>query len=842
MGIWVEYEELYNLYGGPLAENSPPTAGVGVILVLIIIGGVLYKFRKSLRLKAAELVFIYTALLVAAPLMTQGLWHRLFGLISGITHEQDFKSYESLPPMLWPHGDNLVPNGRFEKGLDGFVKIGSGPATWQRIEWKGKNWNTPVLANAEGQGSTSLAFTMPRKGADGKDQLVPGENFVFSCLVKADGFQSASSYFVKVQADGGTTRTILISAAATTPTFSIPSGFQRIGVCPFAIPTDLKKDLKFYVGLNGPGTLAVQDIELYNSQAVEGAYMGRFVVREKDWNKLGDHERNFTIMKPDNMMSLGGLKYILTGFIPLDQWKTPAIAWTILIAAIFLGFMGFNIIMRRQWVESERFTFPMNILPRHLFADEEGGAAKALQGIFYNPIMWVGFGVCFVLCMLKGIHYYYPAVPAPVWEEVHTADLVTSPALKAYLGSVWISVIFTLLSVALLVETDILFSVWSTFLLWQLFPLFGKVFTFNKYPGYPWDMGQSGGAFLAFALLAVIVARRHLIDVGKQVLGIGRRKIDDSQELASYRWATVMIIASVAILGCWAVWTKMGLSAGLLYFGLILVCGFTASKVRAECGAPYGYWMPYSGMLFVSALGGYSVFGSTGMVVATMVAGFVFTACFLFIAPVQVEMMELGRAFKVRPRDIGHGLWIGLLGGLFIGGFVLLCWAYGLGADNLSTSWPYNQNWYFSTYREGDLSMDRTVANTGYVAPSLSHLTFNPVGDAANNTSAKGIAIGFTITGLLALLRSLFMWFPIHPIGFVLAPTAFGRYVWFICFLAWAGRSITLKVGGAHTVRRGLVPFCVGMFLACVCSVVVFDIIAMYLRAHGVTSVYSRWP
>jgi hypothetical protein len=90
MGIWIEYEELYNTYGGPLAENVPPNSVVGVICALLIVSGLLYKVRRSLRLVSAELVVIYSALLLAAPLMTQGLWHRLFGLVAAIPHHQDF--------------------------------------------------------------------------------------------------------------------------------------------------------------------------------------------------------------------------------------------------------------------------------------------------------------------------------------------------------------------------------------------------------------------------------------------------------------------------------------------------------------------------------------------------------------------------------------------------------------------------------------------------------------------------------------------------------------------------------------------------------------------------------
>ena len=145
MGMWIEYEELYNTYGGPLAENSPANSAVGVICAVMVIGGALFKLRKSLRLVTAELVVIYSALILAAPLMTQGLWHRFFGLCSGIPHFQDFKSYESLPPMLWPHGNNLAANGRFEKGMDGYVHAGGGDLNWTELEWRGKKWKSPVL-------------------------------------------------------------------------------------------------------------------------------------------------------------------------------------------------------------------------------------------------------------------------------------------------------------------------------------------------------------------------------------------------------------------------------------------------------------------------------------------------------------------------------------------------------------------------------------------------------------------------------------------------------------------------------------------------------------------------
>jgi peptidyl-prolyl cis-trans isomerase D len=47
-------------------------------------------------------------------------------------------------------------------------------------------------------------------------------------------------------------------------------------------------------------------------------------------------------------------------------------------------------------------------------------------------------------------------------------------------------------------------------------------------------------------------------------------------------------------------------AASLLFFGYLLVCGFAASKIRAEMGSPWGYFTPYLGMQFVGVLGGFA--------------------------------------------------------------------------------------------------------------------------------------------------------------------------------------------------------------------------------------------
>jgi len=911
MGMWNEYHTCFLGAGGDaLLENSPPNGAVTTLIIVLFIAALLYRFRRAFGLITAELVVIYCALLIAAPLMTQGLWHRLFGLIAALPHTQDFKSYESLPPMLWPHGENLVINGRFVEGLDGFsitgtpgdytqemvnlavndrfVKTTAGPTSAvvdktlfqqytyrdgeqvartgpkdnvQDITWKGARWTLPQLTNTEKDSARSqLEVTIPRYRKVGEKRteiLVPGESYLFSCLVHATGFKNGSYYFVRMSVDGGPMRTILLDAGMTTKTFANPTGLKRVGKCPVMIPSELQNNLTLSIGLAGPGQLAVHDIQFFNSKGVETAFTGINVTRQQNLqqkipgpdgkdiensNYLPLNERDNLVIKPNQMFSLAGLGYLLEGFIPLQQWVVPMCAWSLLIGALFMGFFGVNVLLRKQWVESERFTYPMNLFPRQFFGGDAVDLGDLLHNLFTNRILWVGFAVMLPLVLLKGIHFYVPSVPAPVWGDMWLSKTlgayVTNPLLKALLNQAGVNLVFSLFSITLLVETDLLLSIWVFFFLFQLWYVFGQAFNFTRFEGYPWQWSQVIGAFIGYALLALVTARRHLAQVFKQIAGFMPRT--DQTEVVSYRTAFIMILASLIIIGAWGMWTKMGLKAALLFFGWILICGLTASKIRAEAGLAFGYWTPYFGMMFVGALGGFVTFGTTGMLVAAIVSGFIGVSCFYFVAPAQVEMMELGRHYKVRPRDVGWGLMLGLLGGLCIGGFTFMSWAYGKGADNFSYSWPYVQGtWYFklaNNYVPGEAAIDSAFAAGKLADPKTAPLDF------VHNINAKGIGIGFVLILFFAFLRQTFMWFPLHPLGYVLAGSHFGYVFWFTCFLAWAVRFITLRIGGAHSIRRGLVPFSIGMFLACMASIIFFEIVGFYFQAHGMTTVYSSWP
>ena len=61
-------------------------------------------------------------------------------------------------------------------------------------------------------------------------------------------------------------------------------------------------------------------------------------------------------------------------------------------------------------------------------------------------------------------------------------------------------------------------------------------------------------------------------------------------------------------------------------------------------------------------------------------------------------------------------------------------------------------------------------------------------------------------------MKTRFLWWPLHPGGYVLiSGTGMGR-LWFTIFLSWLAKATILKIGGVKLYRQA-VPFFLGLIL-----------------------------
>jgi hypothetical protein len=104
------------------------------------------------------------------------------------------------------------------------------------------------------------------------------------------------------------------------------------------------------------------------------------------------------------------------------------------------------------------------------------------------------------------------------------------------------------------------------------------------------------------------------------------------------------------------------------------------------------------------------------------------------------------------------------------------------------------------------------------------------------SASQYGVAslVGFIITVVLSLLHARFIWFPLEPLGFIMATTTAGMYygIWSACLVAWAVKFIVLKVGGSRlymdygipTIGGFVTGYVIAAFLGVILSVTKFFI------------------
>ena len=799
---------------GEFALSVP---GMVILLGMLGLGLIWGHVGGGTLLTRPELICVLYSMLIASPLMTQGFWHRFVSITSTIPRSGDFKKMDAFGDRLWPHGADLLKGALSPTNPDL-----SGDVAWETIEVEpGRSEKVAVLHNAEGERVSRVRIVLPPGQPGG---AVAGEPYLISVLVRPSGLAADAHYFGRVSADGSDRSTeIFFSRAPSVVTRLHPGGFVRVGLYGVPLPGDGEDPLVVEFGLSGAGRVEFRDAKMVNVNALETAFTGVAEVTETQYAGLSPEERAGVIVRPDNVWSFRGAIYYFGGFVPWRDWLGPLVAWGGWILLLLTGTFCLNVIFRKKWMETERYSLPLTRIPLALIGAEGGNLWK-------NRVFWAGFGVSLFWCLMKGWNFYNPAVP----------DLNIKVDLAPYFGAGWggmwdgvnFQVLALLVGVAVFIELNILLSIVAGFFLFRSLYWIGEVLSWNVYPGYPFAQDQQVVSFLAYAVLTIAFSWKYLRHVVWTAMRpAGRER--ETGEVMSYRTAFLglggIVVGSLA----WAAWVGVSAQGILCFLIFLLLVGLVSSKIRAEAGLPFGYFTPNNSALVLLLLGGIGTFGPQMLLLAFMSSFFMSVAAFFLIPGAQMEIMELGRLHKMKPRFVFSTVYLGILGGILIGGWVFLSNAYSLGGDSMRYAWAFSdKSWYFNDFDR--LMTQATAEMTGASAGVETAPGINP--------TAWAYVFGGVGTLMLMVLRQLFAGFWFHPIGFVLGSSHMLNFLWGSFLVAWILRLIVVSLGGAAAVRTKLQPFFVGVFVAAICSMLWWGIYGTYLSAQGAKLIYGDAP
>ena len=113
-------------------------------------------------------------------------------------------------------------------------------------------------------------------------------------------------------------------------------------------------------------------------------------------------------------------------------------------------------------------------------------------------------------------------------------------------------------------------------------------------------------------------------------------------------------------------------------------------------------------------------------------------------------------------------------------------------------------------YRHG--SMNLLISDHYAAEPSrlATEKLANPTGPSLSGYMRMGG--GALFMSFLVIMRQNFLWWPFHPLGFVVSHGSVMNGIWFTIFLAWMIKAVILKYGGV-TYYRKIQPFFLGLAL-----------------------------
>lgn len=494
-------------------------------------------------------------------------------------------------------------------------------------------------------------------------------------------------------------------------------------------------------------------------------------------------------------------------------WIVPVLCWSGFCTVLLLTMLCINSILRKHWVEAERLTFPIVILPMEM--TEESGA------LYKNKYMWLGFAIAGSLTLLAGIHYLCPSVPCLQIVRQNIGKYITTPPWNA-IGGVNMGFYFWAIGIAFLMPLELSFSCWVFFWLVKLELVGCQVFGLSTLtvPGrgfdstFPFLNSQSYGAYFGFFIMSIWTSRRYLARVFRTAF-FDTKEEDESREALSYRTAILGTVFGILILACFARLIGMSAWVALVFFVFYFIFAIIISRIRAELGFPT-HDMHFMGPQHLLM----TVAGTEKLPTQNLIG---FSMFFWFNrtyashpAPHELESLKLSERTNTHARQMLYAVVIAAIFAMPIGFWMLLhnYYHYG-GATARVEIWALG----FGSQCFGDLD--------SWIKQPF----------PANPAAMGFVAVGFIISMLLGWMRVTFLWFPFHPLAYAISNSWGVQQLWMPLMIGSTAKLMTLKYGGLRSYRKAL-PFFFGLILG---EIVVGSLWTIVGIALGIPT-YDFWP
>ena len=516
-------------------------------------------------------------------------------------------------------------------------------------------------------------------------------------------------------------------------------------------------------GVTGPLLSMISGAHYYASP--ENRWADLVLPHTKDW---------ITVQQGD------GLRHFYEGVSGNEQaewdiWFKPLLAWLLLLVGLWMAILCLMVIMRRQWMDRERLSYPVMQVPLAMAETEEG---RSIPPFYRDKTVWIGFAIPFLLGSLDAIRPYAPGFPSFFARTPRLITLRNRVNIKMRLNPI-------MLGFAYLVNNRLSLSLW-VFYLWRAFAEgFADILgIYNNEKLGPWTSdGQVGpifshqgmGAMIVFVGFGLWTARAHLKDVWQRAWG----NVRDGREIISDRNAVLGLAIGTCILIGWM--SRAGLSIGIATAVVVAAYVIFLSLTRAIADGGLATIVPAMIPVgFTLSAFGTDALGAAGLMALAFTLVWCGDLLTFMMGPSAHAIRVAHDSDEGRKGPYFEALLGAMVLSLVVSIITMISLGYEHGAANLHQQ-------YFNTFAKFPASITAQKLQN----PSL-----------PNTGGFIWTGVGMGVMGLLTLAQYRFSWWPLHPLGYMVSPAWIMGDLWFPFFVAWALKSLVIRLGGLRAYDR----------------------------------------
>lgn len=477
--------------------------------------------------------------------------------------------------------------------------------------------------------------------------------------------------------------------------------------------------------------------------------------------------------------------------LPWHAWATPLIAWSLFAASLILAVAGLATALRRQWGDYEKLVFPLVQIPLAVLETAPGAGRRdtRLATTAYaigmtagkaRLLMWSAAAAVLVFHSINALHLYVPAVPA-----INVHNIPIGAALKARpwnaLAAERIHILPSVIGVSYLLTSEVAFSFWFFHWFWALQRLVMSAIGYEGAGGTSIPAGLYGryqevGAFFAVATAALIPVIRA---------------VPRDREV---RAGIVACLAGIAGMVLWLAVAGMQVGWALGFVLMYLVVSLVLTRAVAAAGVLFVECSFLPQDILVRGFG-YKAVGARNLTILAFPEMIFMFEQQTILLPYMLQAYRLGEQAGIDQRWLHAGIIAAVL--------VTVPVAY----------WATMK----VVYTHGAISLDQWHMVTGATWPFRRLQTTIASQVARDWAAVTCAAAGAGLMSLMIWLQRNFLWWPIHPLGYVMGSTFTMGIMWFSIFLGWLIKGVVEKYGGFRvyrTLRPAFVGLVLGEFIA----------------------------